>query len=211
MESYVPTGSVMTILPLVTFGNLRWFATLLQSGCIIDIGEHYQKQTWRNRFDICGPNGLFQCTLTVKGQKGEKIAVKDIELIQDGWNRRFLRTLATSYGPSPYYIHYESELSELFLADYASLSAFNDAALRWALKAIGSDFVPTFSSDFIDASPEDQDLRGMFKPSKSSESSPAYPQVFEDRNGFISNLSVLDLIMNLGPESYGYLMRYPLK
>ena len=50
------------------------------------------------------------------------------------------------------------------------------------------------------------DLRNVIHPKIQSQTKlEEYTQVFGDRHGFIPNLSILDLLFNLGPQSNEYL------
>ena len=199
----------MVVLPLCTFANVCWYSWLFHAGKVtIDIGEHYQKQTWRNRFDIAGPNGSFACTLTVRGQKGIKTPMHAIETIDDGWRQTLTRTLATTYSPAPFFEHYWPQLELLLEAETKNLAEFNKLTLEWALEAL--DIAPNivFSNEYVEPDAMTLDLRDAFKPSKSHIKTPVYQQVFSDRCGYIDNLSIIDLIMNLGPEAYLYLRAY---
>jgi hypothetical protein len=42
---------------------------------------------------------------------------------------------------------------------------------------------------------------------KTNKSNPIYSQVFANKHGYLDNLSILDLLFNLGPESVDYLMK----
>lgn len=199
----------MVILPLCAFANLHWYSWLFHAGRVtIDLGEHYQKQTWRNRFDIAGPNGSFTCTLTVRGQKGVKTPMHAIETIDDGWRKTLTKTLATAYGPAPFFEHYWPQLEDLLKNETTNLVEFNKMTLNWALEALDISPNIVYTNEYLDADAMSLDLRDSFKPSKSKISTPSYQQVFSDRCGYISNLSIIDLIMNLGPEAYMYLRAY---
>lgn len=199
----------MVILPLCAFANIHWYSWLLHARKVtIDLGEHYEKQTWRNRFDIAGPNGSFACTLTVRGQKGVKTPTSAIEMIDDGWRQTLTKTLSTSYRPAPYFEHYWPEIERLLAAPSTNLSSFNLKTMEWAMRAIEIEREIVISHKYIDADELTLDLRKSFKPSKTLVRTPEYRQVFTDRCGCIDNLSIIDLIMNLGPESYGYLKNY---
>ncbi|MBI1268326.1 MAG: hypothetical protein GC193_12945 [Cryomorphaceae bacterium] len=199
----------MVVLPLCTFANVGWYSWLFHAGKVtIDVGENYQKQTWRNRFDIAGPNGSFACTLTVRGLKGVKTPMHAIETIDDGWRHTLTRTLATCYSPAPFFEHYWPQLEQLLKTNTNKLADFNKLTLEWALEAL--DIAPNivFSNEYIEPDAMTLDLRDAFKPSKSQIHTPPYQQVFSDRCGYIDNLSIIDLIMNLGPEAYLYLRAY---
>ena len=71
----------MEILSLTYLGNIQWFSKLCSSECIIDVHEHYVKQSYRNRCDILTANGPVALTVnTVKTINWPKSAVQDLSI-----------------------------------------------------------------------------------------------------------------------------------
>ncbi|MDG1261815.1 MAG: WbqC family protein [Flavobacteriales bacterium] len=196
----------MTILPLCTFPNIHYVRTLLNATEVhIDLGENYVKQSLRNRFELTGPNGRFASTLHVQGQGGVKTPFKEVLLNDDDWRRVIVRSIESSYGKAAFFDHYIDDLKDLFLGTQKTLVEFNKLGLEWVEQSLGLDFSFTFSENYLDAGIEDSDLREKMKLKDISSESMTYPQVFEDRLGFQGNLSVIDLLMNMGPEAQLYL------
>lgn len=196
----------MTILPLCTFPNIQYVQTLLnETNVTIDVGENYVKQSLRNRFELVGPNGRFASTLHVQGQNGLKTASNEILLNEDDWRRIIVRSIESSYGKAAFFDHYINDLKDIFLGKQRTLVEFNLQSLQWIEENIGGHFSYALSEKYIEASDGDEDKRGRMKLKDINTTGTAYPQVFEDRLGFQGNLSVIDLLMNTGPEALLYL------
>lgn len=196
----------MLILPCCPFPNVQWLQALLSSNEVcIDIGEHYVKQSYRNRIDILTAQGRKAFTVRVEGQKGVKTAVKDVRLIRDEWRRVLLRALQAAYASAPYYEHYIEGIEDVVMEAEDSLARFNIRSLSWSLDALGINWPLKVSENYIEARESDIDLRAGFKKIELSGKYDAYAQVFEDRYGFTPNLSVIDLLMNCGPAALDYI------
>lgn len=196
----------MTILPAVPFPNALWLKHYnAAEEVVIDIGEHYVKQTWRNRFDLLGSHGPFACTARVVGQKGEKISTGEISLVNDDWRRIALRGLTAGYARAPYFEDYISEVEAILNHEQLLLSQFSLASIDFTLHALNFSVKHTISETFVHPVSGMVDLRPEFKPSRAEFTQLPYPQVFEDRYGFVPRLSALDLIFNTGPEATIYL------
>jgi hypothetical protein len=206
------SNSSVTILPSVYLGPVQWHSKLfLFDEILIDESEHYQKQTWRNRCRIAGANGIQDLIIPVH-LKGNHTPMNHVEIDYDGnWQRQHWQSIRSAYGNSPFFNFYADHFSSFyhekkweFLVDYNSyfMIAIMDA-LKWKsnIKFTRNYFSPTeIPADFRQIiSPKKnapQDL--TFQPKR-------YVQVFEDRHGFIPNLSIIDLLCCCGPESKNYL------
>ncbi|MFT4779537.1 MAG: hypothetical protein ACI80P_001064 [Flavobacteriales bacterium] len=195
----------MTILPLCTFPNLGYIKMLLNEDVCLDLGENYVKQSFRNKFELVGPNGRLTCTMHVVGQSSQNTPISSITLADDDWRRHAIRSIESSYGNSAFFEHYFDEIKELIYAPEQNLVQFNRTALNWVQETLGVDFKCTYSNHFIQATENDLDLRAKMKKKDVVVTTKPYPQVFEDKLGFEGNLSILDLLLNMGPEAPLYL------
>jgi len=85
------------------------------------------------------------------------------------------------------------------------LVAFNLKALKVVLGILKTEKEFTFSEEYF-KNPESEDYREKFSAKTESEIEMAqYYQSFSDKNGFLKDLSILDLICNIGPESLTYI------
>ncbi|MGF1565483.1 MAG: WbqC family protein [Flavobacteriales bacterium] len=196
----------MVVLPLCCFPDRLWFARYRGAdSVVIDLGEHYVKQSYRNRFTLMGSHGPFVCTARVQGQKGQKMAMSDIALVDDEWRRVALRGLRSSYARSPFWEHYAERIESIILHKHERLVDLNRAALDFLLDGMGMVEKHRFSDRYVEVDEGWMDFRMDAEPGCEENHLPAYPQVFEDRHGFVGGLSALDLLLNTGPEALNYL------
>jgi WbqC-like protein family len=183
---------------------------------IIDLGENYPKQTYRNRFEIIGVNGRQVLTIPVQGQKGIKMPFEDIKIADGNWRKGYLHAIRSAYGRAAFFEYYIDDLSDIFCGKQEYLHQFNLEIQDWTLKALklsaGNLSITLNHRDDQhfpfekERSADNRDLRQHFEPSSQWPVLPSYPQVFSDRHGFQSNLSILDLLMNKGPGAVDYLL-----
>jgi hypothetical protein len=196
----------MTVLPLCPFPNIQWLSAYLRADSpLIDLGEHYVKQSYRNRFDVLGSHGVLPLTVRVVGQHGQKIAMPHIKLVDDEWRRVALRGIVASYSRAPFFDEYIDELEGLLLDQTASLTDWSLRTLTWAFERLEWNAEPRVSRTYIEPAAALTDLRGAFKSKQRAAFGVPYAQVFEDRFGFVPNLSVIDLLMNTGPAALEHL------
>ena len=183
---------------------------VLPSTVWLEACENYQKQTYRNRCYILGPQGVQM--LQVPVVHGSSWAIRDVLVdYSTPWVVRTQRALDTAYETAAYYEYYRDGLFAILDSKPSALWDLNLSLIRWCLDRLhlACDLVPT--TDYIASTPEDyrslihpkhpdtvlQDL-GLARP---------YYQVFRDRmGGFTPGLSVLDLLFNEGPDSAGWLI-----
>lgn len=189
----------MRHLPVHCFPNAAWLAEAASADVVLDLHEYYEKQTLRNRFEILGVNGKMTLSIPVEGQKGVKTLSKDVKIANHDWRKLYLTSIRSAYGRAPFYEHYFDELADIFLEKQAYLADFNLQVLDW-LKAKKLSITTAQSTAFIPYSEK------QIPQPCAMEEPPAYLQVFSDRFPFSSGLSVIDLLMNLGPRSADHIL-----
>lgn len=189
----------MRHLPVHCFPNAAWLAEAASADVVLDLHEYYEKQTLRNRFEILGVNGKMTLSIPVEGQKGVKTLSKDVKIANHDWRKLHLTSIRSAYGRAPFYEHYFDELADIFLEKQAYLADFNLQVLDW-LKAKKLSITTAQSTAFIPYSEK------QIPQPCAMEEPPAYLQVFSDRFPFSSGLSVIDLLMNLGPRSADHIL-----
>jgi hypothetical protein len=189
----------MTILP-----HRSWWQHARIPEAIVDVGEYYIHQTLRNRYYILGPNGVQALTIPVVGQKGVKTPVHEIRIAEHGnWKRDHLGALRAAYGKSAFYPFLEEQLLELYEAHaQGTLMAFSLKSIA-VIGTIAGAVQPEITTSYVECTEGDTDLRDQFRRPDQLPQNVPYPQVFADRFGFTEGLSVLDLVMNLGPHALG--------
>ncbi|MFM7053821.1 MAG: WbqC family protein [Bacteroidota bacterium] len=170
----------------------------------INTHERFIKQNLRTRCHILSPNGIITLVVPVAHQELNNSLVKDVRIShKENWQRRHFRTIKTCYGRSPYFEFFEEELAKFYDLRLEFLWEFNLASVRFLSDSMG------LSAHFNVVDKENMEIPYAYLSNYSSPDQliqqPSYMQVFRDRFPFVSGLSALDLLMNLGPASVGYL------
>ncbi len=181
-----------------------------------DIQEHYQKQFLYNRCNIYGPNGLQKLIIPIRKNtaaraeaRQDRTALKDIEICYDSpWQKNHWRSLEAAYRRSPYFELYEAGLVDLYMGDYrpAKLVDWNIKLFGTVCLLMGIKLNTSFTSAYLKSYTEITDHRRLASPSAGTGVSlKKYHQVFEEKYGFLENLSIIDLLFCEGPHSKEYL------
>lgn len=200
------------LLSSTFFGPIQWYQKLYRyDRVLIEHHDSYQKQTYRNRCLIATQGGVQALTVPVCSrdeERGTRYEISD----HGNWRHQHWQALQAAYGDSPFFIYYEDDLRPFFTDDrWATLYDYNDAICRkmCELLDITPNIAPTdhfIREDELDGI---DDFRHVIHP-KHPAADPQfvakrYYQVFERKQGFLPNLSILDLLMNMGPESVFFL------
>lgn len=213
----------MKILPLTYLGNIEYFSELCSgTNVVVDIGENYVKQTFRNRCEIMTAGGVTSLIVNVaKGRSIHKKAVKDIRIdYSKRWMHQHRVSLMSAYKNSPYFDHYWEKFEPLYLREFTFLADLNKSLLDTALTALKLEPEFSYSEEYMRADGGDEDMRGNFprkpngftppgkpEPQTSIFSTEQYTQVFSEKFPFAPNLSVIDLIFCEGPGARDFLTR----
>lgn len=202
--------------------ELQYFVTIvccstLYKNTHIDYSlfESYRKASFRNRCLIAGANGVVVLSVPVKGGRGQKTLYRDVR-VDDSmpWQRRHFQSILSAYGRAPFFEHYVEGLSRLFTRREGWLVDWNFACLDWVDGVLGFGAVRDRTFRVGQGEPV-EDLTDRVRPGNYTSPElgpfPRYPQVFESKLGFLPNLSILDLLMSMGPESRGVLLPGPGK
>ena len=198
----------MILLSTAYLAPIQYYAHLYAAHeAIEDRGEHYVKQTYRNRCYIATPTGAQPLTLPVVRNGAAHTAVRDIRLSDHGnWQHLHWTALTSAYESSPYFEYYADDFRPLYEQHFDFLVDFNEALRQTVLSLLALERSLTPSATYVNATPEMTDLRSVISPKLPLEADAAfrptpYYQVFKERTGFIPNLSIVDLLFNMGPES----------
>lgn len=196
----------MTILPLAYLPSVEWFAHLLRGGCVVDLGEHFQKRSERNRARILSSAGPMELTVHVRHADRPRQPVRDVRIdYSKRWQHQHWGALTASYKGSPYFDHYAELFEPFYRGRYDFLADYNLALIELLCAQAGLP-IPRVSESYVEASPTDRDLRPKRKEGPALVAEP-YVQVFSDRMPFVPNLSFADLLFAEGPASASVLAR----
>ncbi len=194
------------LLPIFYLPPISWFSVFLdpENDIAFEQFEHFPKQTYRNRAVIYGANGKLPLIIPI--QHTGKREMKDIRIsYAEDWQKLHWKSIKTAYQSTPYFEYYEEKLKAIFQEKTDSLLEFNLNALKVILGILKTekDFIVT--EEYF-KNPSQKDFRSAFSAKSESEiAMQDYYQSFSDKHGFLKDLSILDLICNIGPESLTYI------
>lgn len=178
-----------------------------------EVCDNYQKQTYRNRMYIYDAYGKLPLTVPVIYSQKNRQLYKDILISNDeNWQDLHWKSIQSAYSSSPFFEFYEHELQPLFTTKFEYLLDYNFKCLELIYECLQLPFEYE-TTDTFQKTPEGlTDYRSLADSRKEKEQKfKPYAQVFDDKHGFIPNLSILDLIFNEGPNATLYLEAQILK
>ncbi|MGO2102068.1 MAG: WbqC family protein [Psychroflexus halocasei] len=195
------------------FGPIDQYVSLHEEDeIILEKLDNYQKQTYRTRQYIYGANGSLLLNIPIKHRKGvhKRQHYKDVKIENDfKWQQLHWRSIETAYRTSPFFEFYEDDFIGLYekTADY--LYDFNVQCTETVLDALGLPIDFKLTDDFMKSYDDNDQIidERRFAVSKREAfyELKKYNQVFQDKYGYIENLTILDLLFNLGPSAQSYL------
>jgi hypothetical protein len=177
-----------------------------------EVCDNYQKQTYRNRMNIYGAQGRMPLTVPVVYSQKNRQLYKDIIISNDEkWQDLHWKSIQSAYSSSPFFEFYEHDLMPIFNDEATHLMDFNFRCLDAVLECLQQNLKFETTTEFELNPQHSSDYRYLVDHRKESEQAfKPYVQVFDDKHGFIPNLSILDLIFNEGPNALLYLEKQQL-
>ena len=197
----------MTLLATAYFPNIEYFKRIADADQIlIDIYEHFPKQTYRNRCEILAANGLQSLTVNVeKGRTGKRIT-KSIKISYiENWVKKHITAIISAYKSAPFFEFYWYEFEQILSNKEENLIDLNQKILEQCLSFLNIRRKIEYTSDFIPVENDFEDYRFSITPKIKTFEHNSYIQVFSDRFEFVPNLSILDVLFNLGPEALTFI------
>ena len=200
---------MQVLLSTTYFGPVQWYQKLHRADAVlIEQWESFQKQTYRNRCQIATTNGVQ--ALTVPVERGTSPLIKDIRISDHGnWRHLHWMALQSAYGESPFFEYYQDDIRPFFEQRWDYLVDFNEAICQKMCELIDIQPQVARSLEFVAEPKEQADYRTAINPKHPAPDAgfapKPYYQVYAPKHGFLPNLSVLDLLFNMGPESIFYL------
>jgi len=199
------------LLSLSYLPPVSWMAVAIQSGkAALEVHETYPKQTFRNRCNIATASGILSLTIPVKRINGNHTKISDIQIDNSkNWQQLHWRSIVTAYNKTPYFLFYRDLLESLFTRKYDLLVDFDREILNVLLKELKFKTLELCYTEEYVTKPEFSDLRNSFHPKYPLRDIncvlPRYIQAFEEIHGYLPDLSIIDLLFNLGPDALPYL------
>lgn len=172
--------------------------------------DNYIKQTYRNRCTIVGANGQIPLSIPVEHISGGKTLTRDIRIADHGnWQHMHWNTIVSAYNSTPFFEYYQDDFYPFYHQKFNFLFDFNEQLRDLIFNLIGIDKTKvTYTDSYkVDFDSSEIDMRESIHPKKdwSTEDeyfiSNPYYQVFTQKFGFIDNMSIIDLLFNMGNES----------
>lgn len=200
------------LLSTTYFGPVQWYQKLYRHEEVeIEQWESFQKQTYRNRCLIATTQGIQALTVPVERSEGKKEGtIRDVRISDHGnWRHLHWNALMSAYGESPFFEYYQDDIWPFFEKRWESLFDFNEAIREKMCELL--DIQPKVSStiNYKQSTINEIDFCSAINPKHplpdpDFEPKPYY-QVYQQKHGFLPNLSILDLLFNMGPEGIFYL------
>ncbi|NJW51601.1 WbqC family protein [Salinimicrobium oceani] len=191
------------------FGPISQYIAMFKAKEIIFENEdNYQKQTYRNRMYIYGANGKLLLNIPIKhtGNKSNHQKYKDVRVENSfPWQSQHWKSLETVYRTSPFFEFYEDEFQPLYQKKFEFLMDFNYQCLELALDCLQTEITSGKTTEFILHPQNITNGRPLVDAKRTQMKISPYPQVFQEKFGFINDLSIIDLIFNEGPNALNYL------
>ena len=171
--------------------------------------DHYMKQTYRNRCTIAAPDGELALSIPTVKPGTLKCPMRDIRISDHGnWRHLHWNAIESAYNHTPFFEYYKDDFRPFYEKKYEFLADFNEELCRLICSLI--DIQPDMerTSEYrTEFTLDETDFRESIHPKKdftledTAFSPQPYYQVFQERLGFLPNLSIIDLLFNMGPES----------
>ena len=179
----------------------------------IEAKGNFQKQSYRTRMKIATSTGDLVLIVPIlhRKDKTERQQYYDVKIENKfHWQRDHWRSLKIAYQTSPYFEYYEDEFEHLYHTTYDSLIDFNNACHVVIMECLQLEITPILTEEFF-KNPEQLDYRHLVQAKKEPDYPlPAYHQLFNENHGYLPNLTILDLLFNLGPSAQDYLAKVDL-
>lgn len=201
------------VCPLVPFPNIYWWSYAFNADTILlDQAEHFEKMSLRNRYLVSGSGGLNTLSIPIAEGRQQRKPMNEVKIdYKSDWQKKHWRTLQTVYNRSPYFEFFNQDIQSLYLQKFDMLIDFNEASIHLMAQLLNIKLNLNKTGFYQKNYPEIiTDIRGDFRSNQYNlypEEYPVYHQIFEDRLGFLPNLSILDLLFAEGKNSTAYFIK----
>jgi len=196
-----------TILPVAYLAPLPHYVAMLTHAEVKwDIHEHFHKQFFYNRCVIYGANGPLKLIVPLQ-KRTKKTPAKEVKIkYDDPWQILHWRSFEASYRRSPFFEYFEHELSPLYNGEYRPelLLDWNVKLFETINKLMQLNIKLSFTTEYFKTYEGIDDNRQLASPGvmeQEARKDIKYIQVFEEKHGFLPNLSIIDLLFCEGPHA----------
>ncbi|MGG5505266.1 MULTISPECIES: WbqC family protein [unclassified Myroides] len=197
------------------FPSISHYVAMAQAEEIVfEVEDNFQKQTNRNRMYIHSANGIQLLNIPIKHSKeGCHQKFKDVEIeYAFGWQKQHFKSLEAAYRTSPYFEYFEDDIRPVFEKHHKYMLDLNLEIHEIITECLGVTWKGSQTEEYLKEVPEGiVDLRSLANGKKDENQFETYVQVFDDKNGFLNNLSIVDLLFNEGRNAVNYLKNQQIK
>lgn len=196
------------------FPSISHFVAMVKANTVtFEVEDNFQKQTNRNRMYIYSPNGIQLLNIPLKHNPvggPQKFKDTKIETAFD-WQKQHFKSLEAAYRTSPFFEYFEDDIRPVFEKKHTYMMDLNFQVLEIVTSCLGMDLQYDKTTEYFhEVNPEITDYRSLANGKKDTALFEPYTQVFEEKEGFLNNLSILDLLFNEGRYAMEYLKNQSL-
>lgn len=189
------------------FPSISHYIAMVNADSVtFEMEDNFQKQTNRNRMYIYSANGIQLLNIPVKHSTEKHQKYKDIRIENDfKWQKNHFKSLEASYRTSPFFEYFEDDFRPLFEKKKTFLLDFNLEVFELVNSSLGIDLKAKETTEYFHETTDFKDFRSLINGKKDTTQIEEYIQVFNQKYGFINNLSIIDLLFNEGRNAVKYL------
>ena len=191
------------------FPSISHYVAMAQSEKIVfEMEDNFQKQTNRNRTYIYSPNGIQLLNIPVKHSKQIHQKTIDVKIETDfDWQKQHFKSLEAAYRRSPFFEYFEDDIRPLFEKKHTYLMDLNFETISLVSKCLRMKLAYNTTTEYFQELDSNtiMEFRQLANGKKDESRFEPYTQVFDDKHGFLNNLSILDLVFNEGKYAIDYL------
>ncbi|HEY6915317.1 MAG TPA: WbqC family protein [Paludibacter sp.] len=207
-----PLGDLGACLTSAYLAPVEYYSALANADTVyIENCDYYIKQTYRNRCHIAAANGSMALSIPVEKAGKEKMLTRDVRISEhNDWQLQHWRSIESAYNSTPFFEYYKDDLLPFYEKKWIFLWDFNQAIQSKVLELLDIQPEIKLTTEYrLKLDEGVMDLRESIHPKKETPfvELKSYYQVFEQRYGFQPNLSIIDLLFNMGNESILTLIR----
>lgn len=194
------------------FPSISHFVAMVKADSItFEMEDNFQKQTNRNRMYIYSPNGIQLLNIPVKHSTEPHQKFKDVRIENDfNWQKNHFKSLEAAYRTSPFFEYFEDDIRPIFEKKHDFMMDLNFQTMEIVTECLGVNFEYAKTIEYFHEVTDMTDFRSLVNGKKDTAQFEPYTQVFEEKHGYINNLSVLDLLFNEGRYGVDYLKNQSL-
>ena len=198
------------LLSSLYLAPVQYYSKLFRAESVeIEADDNYQKQSYRNRCIIAAANGALPLSIPVEKEKGVKFKMRDIKIADHGnWQHFHWNAIISAYNSSPFFEYYKDDFSLFYEKKTTYLFDLNEELRTLICNLLTIETPISYTSKFAqEVESHTLDLREAIHPKRDWRETDKqfvakpYYQVFAEKHSFIENMSIIDLLFNMGNES----------